>query len=83
MPVSERALDMVLPGLKGERVMLNKYNIKDIINDHQREIDEIRAELTITHTHMPEKHLKTGFLLYRTICIATNFRRKHGRLMYE
>ena len=30
--------------------MLNKYNIKDIISDHQREIDEIRDELKITHT---------------------------------
>ena len=37
--------------------MLNKYNIKDIINDHQREIDEIRAELTITHTQHARKAL--------------------------
>lgn len=30
--------------------MLNKSNIMGIINDHQREIDEIRDELKITHT---------------------------------
>ena len=58
MPISERALYMALPGLKGERVMLNTYNIKDIISDHQREIDEIRAELTITHTPHARKALE-------------------------
>lgn len=30
--------------------MVNKNNIIEIINDHQREIDEIRDELKITHT---------------------------------
>ena len=30
--------------------MVNKNNIIEIINDHQREIDEIRDELRITHT---------------------------------
>lgn len=30
--------------------MLDKNNIMKIINDHQREIDEIREELKITHT---------------------------------
>lgn len=30
--------------------MLNKTNIAEIINDHQREIDEIREELKIVHT---------------------------------
>lgn len=30
--------------------MLDKNNIMKIINDHQREIDEIRDELRITHT---------------------------------
>lgn len=30
--------------------MVNKNNIMDIINDHQRKIDEIRDELRITHT---------------------------------
>ena len=49
---------MVIPGLNGERVMLNKYNIKDIISDHQREIDEIRSELTITHTPHARKALE-------------------------
>ena len=49
---------MVLPGLKGESGMLNKYNIKDIISDHQREIDEIRAELTITHIPHARKALE-------------------------
>ena len=48
MPVSE--LNMVLPGVKGESEMVNKHNIMDIINTHQREIDEIRDELKITHT---------------------------------
>ena len=38
--------------------MLNKYNIKDIISDHQREIDEIRAELTITHAPHTRKALE-------------------------
>lgn len=30
--------------------MVNKNNIIEIINDHQREINEIRDELKITHT---------------------------------
>ena len=30
--------------------MANKYNIKDIINDRKRKINEIRAELAVTHT---------------------------------
>ena len=30
--------------------MVNKNNIIEIIKDHQREIDEIRDELRITHT---------------------------------
>lgn len=30
--------------------MLSKNNILEIINNHQREIDEIREELKITHT---------------------------------
>ena len=56
MPVSERGYGSA--GMKGESGMLNKYNIKDIINDHQREIDEIRAELKITHTPHARKALE-------------------------
>ena len=38
--------------------MLNTHNIIDIINSHQREIDEIRDELKVTHTPHARKALE-------------------------